>query len=495
VVFAGLLLYGSGGPVYLAFFLQQIGRLPSGPLAAKLFFPFAVGSVPTREDGQMDLIHQDYLMITLPWFLASVCWEALMVTTILPPEKRPMHIYRWNDTISSVSLGLLNVLVNKVVILKWGRALYSSIYTNWRLTDAFSDIYSPAAWWFAFLVGDFFYYVYHRASHYISWVWAGHVVHHSSEEYNLSTALRQPSNDWMTPSLFIYSIPLAFFVPPELDVIQAQIGLLYQFWIHTQLIPPLPKLELIFNSAALHRIHHSRNLRALGKNYGSVLIIWDRLFGTFEPEVVPGDSEPLFYGVIPPLNSWNPLWANLHHFHHMFVAQRRWHGWLTPFVHWTPPNGRCPKLGSRLNPYDKYNARASSVLLRNYLIGQFVLTAMLGIGIGFTGMEWAREQSGHLGIFLFAFLSLSCVGSLQGAETVVALQRMLMVESGRQVLICVAALVVMAVGELQSSTWTIALGMSIALLYGLVHAACLVPMLRGALRLRAAESATCQGGS
>ena len=187
--------------------------------------------------------------------------------------------------------------------------------------------------------------------------------------------------------MLIQTVPPALLgVPQELAVAHWTFNLLMQFWLHTALLPPLPWVELVLNTPSLHRVHHGRNLLALGKNYGAVLSVWDRLGGTFEPEErVLRDEGPMMYGVVPPLQSWDPVWANLHHWHHLLFVQTRWHGLTAPFRHWTPPRARCPALGSRMNPWGKFDLSPRGPVAAGYAAVEFSLA--LGAGLFFTVSE------------------------------------------------------------------------------------------------------------
>lgn len=158
----------------------------------------------------------------------------------------------------------------------------------------------PAAATAAIFGWDFIYYWNHRFMHTSRYMWAIHVVHHSSERYNLSTALRQPVAD-VFGTFVPYGVLAAFGIRPALIVRARAINLLYQYWIHTETIPKLGPFEQVFNTASHHRVHHGSNRQYLDRNHGSILIVWDRLFGTFEPEV-----EPVTYGLTTNINTFNP---------------------------------------------------------------------------------------------------------------------------------------------------------------------------------------------
>ncbi|XP_074051512.1 alkylglycerol monooxygenase-like isoform X4 [Macrotis lagotis] len=149
-------------------------------------------------------------------------------------------------------------------------------------------------------------------------MWAAHQTHHSSEDYNLTTALRQSVFQIYTS--WIFYCPLALFIPPPVFAVHIQFNLLYQFWIHTQIIDNLGPLELILNTPSHHRVHHGRNRYCIDKNYASTLIIWDRIFGTFEAE-----SEKVTYGLTHPINTFEPFKVQFHHLYYMWTTF-----WITP---------------------------------------------------------------------------------------------------------------------------------------------------------------------
>jgi hypothetical protein len=162
-------------------------------------------------------------------------------------------------------------------------------------------------WIWALLIYDFCYYWLHRMGHEVNVLWAAHVVHHQSEQYNLTTALRQTSSGAILGWIFYLPMALIGF-PVEVFAIVALIDLLYQFWVHTEQVGRLGWFDRVFVSPSNHRVHHGVNDIYLDKNYGGILILWDRLFGTFIEE---RDDEKIVYGTRSPLRSWNPFWANL----------------------------------------------------------------------------------------------------------------------------------------------------------------------------------------
>ncbi|XP_077613750.1 alkylglycerol monooxygenase isoform X2 [Crocuta crocuta] len=234
----------------------------------------------------------DYVKQATPFFISLMLLE-LVVSWILkgkPPG-------RLDDALTSISAGILSRLPSL-----FSRSIelttYIYIWENYRLIILPWD--SPWTWYLTFLGVDFGYYWFHRMAHEVNIMWAGHQTHHSSEDYNLSTALRQSVFQIYTSWIF-YS-PLALFIPPSVYAVHLQFNLLYQFWIHTEIINNLGPLELILNTPSHHRVHHGRNRYCIDKNYAGILIIWDRIFGTFEAE-----NEKVVYGLTHPINTFEPF--------------------------------------------------------------------------------------------------------------------------------------------------------------------------------------------
>lgn len=167
-------------------------------------------------------------------------------------------------------------------------------------------------YWFvvAFVIDDFAYFLFHWSAHRVRWFWASHVVHHSSQHYNLSTALRQTWTGFVSIG-FLFRLPLFLIgFPPAMLFFVAALNLIYQFWIHTEMIGRLPRwIEWVMNTPSHHRVHHATNPRYLDRNFAGVFIVWDRLFGTFEPE---RDDERPRYGIVHDLGTFNLLWAAFH---------------------------------------------------------------------------------------------------------------------------------------------------------------------------------------
>jgi sterol desaturase/sphingolipid hydroxylase (fatty acid hydroxylase superfamily) len=214
--------------------------------------------------------------------------------------RRP--VYRLTDAFSDLGCGITQQVVGAL----WATPLfaaYASVHA--RAPASAGELGSPfATWTVAILAVDFMYYWWHRTSHRVNALWAAHVVHHQSEDMNLAVALRQAPLTGLTA--FPFYAPLVTFLPPETVALAAAFNTLYQFWIHTELVGKLGPLEWVLNTPSHHRAHHGINPRYIDRNYGGVLILWDRLFGTFAEE-----TETVVYGTVEPLRSFDPLWAQI----------------------------------------------------------------------------------------------------------------------------------------------------------------------------------------
>lgn len=245
--------------------------------------------------------------IAVPIFALLIAIEAWLILR----ENRDR--FDRKDTWTNIALGFGSLGFGLLFGLFNGLA-YLALYD---LTPLKMPMNTWWAWILLMLADDFCYYWFHRISHESRFFWNFHVVHHSSEKFNLSVAVRQ---SWFSGvAHWIFYLPLALLGFPLWAYLTAHgINLLYQFWIHTELIDRLPRpIEFIFNTPSHHRVHHGVNKPYLDKNYAGILIIWDRLFGSFVAE-----TEPVRYGIIKPLNSYNWLWINLHAWSEMFAAMK-----------------------------------------------------------------------------------------------------------------------------------------------------------------------------
>ena len=341
-----------------------------------------------------------YVQEATPYFIVLIMLEA--VVRALQKKSLP----RINDSISSLTAGMLMTFV-PMLTGSIEVTMYAFIYRHCRVADLPWD--SPWTWWCAFIGVDFVYYWYHRMAHEVNLFWAAHQVHHSSEEYNLTTALRQSTFQRFTSMFF--NLPMALLVPPAAYVVHKEFNLLYQFWIHTEVVSNLGPLEWVLNTPSHHRVHHGVNPYCIDKNYAGVLIIWDRIFGTFQPE-----KDKVVYGLVHQLGLWNPVWVQLHHYIHIW--NQFWnYDWKYKFAvllkgpGWSPGK---PRLGciedipqvspATIKPYD----RAVPTWLQLYCVIHFVLV-LYGtdeLGRAYKTMPYMVS----IPLIVYFIFSLTCFG-------------------------------------------------------------------------------------
>ena len=328
------------------------------------------------------------------------------------------RLYALHDAITDLSLGTISQLAGvlfKVVtlgiyawVVEHARVQLALPAPEWRAT--------PVTWSAVFLLVDLAYYWLHRCSHEVHLLWAGHVVHHSSEEYNLAVALRQSALHGLMS--WVFYIPLALAgVPVTMFVTCYAVNLVYQFWIHTRAVGRLGRLtELVLNTPSHHRVHHGVNPKYQDRNYAGVFIIWDRMFGTFVPE-----EEVPVYGITHPLASWNPLWANVHVFVEIWRLARATRGWRNKLrVVFGAPSWRPPDVGPDTAPVLQVdNATLFDTVVPGavnaYAVAQFV--ALLVAAIQALALA---ERLAPLENAAFAFhlaLGLTAIGGLLEGES------------------------------------------------------------------------------
>jgi len=256
----------------------------------------------------------DLIAHAIPVFVLCLALEA--ISFAVRPDEEKLG-YRFEDARTSVLMGLGNVVINlgwKLVVV----AVYAAVYLASPLHLPTNN---PLTWIVLFFADEIAFYWYHRTHHTIRVLWASHVVHHSSRFYNLSTALRQP---WTPFTALPYWLPLALLgFPPWMILLQQSISLLYQFFIHTERVSTLWRpIEFVFNTPSHHRVHHGSNEQYLDTNYGGILIVWDRIFGTFRPE-----REKVRYGLTKNIDTFNPIRVATHEFAAILRDLRGARGW------------------------------------------------------------------------------------------------------------------------------------------------------------------------
>jgi len=305
------------------------------------------------------------IVASIPLFFILIGIEILAARLL---ERR---VYSFADSFADLGCGMIEQLLG-VLVKAALFAAYLGLYANARLFNLKEDSWVVYA--ICFLAVDFFYYWFHRTSHEVG----AFSVHHQSEQYNLSVALRQGA--FQSFFSWAFYLPLAVFgFPPLVFLTCSALNTLYQFWIHTRLIGKLGPLEWVLNTPSHHRVHHGRNPRYIDRNHAGALIIWDRMFGTFVEET----DEPV-YGIVKPLRSVNPLWANFAGWKELLgvsTRARRWVDRIRPFV--SRPGWRPAELGGPVAPpevrrsTDEPTGPETTPAVSMYVFAHFVL--LLGL--------------------------------------------------------------------------------------------------------------------
>jgi sterol desaturase/sphingolipid hydroxylase (fatty acid hydroxylase superfamily) len=342
------------------------------------------------------------IAFSIPIFFVMIGVEIVVARA----QRRPL--YRFQDSVNSLSCGIAQQ-ASGIGAKAWTVGSYVFVYETLRVTE----LDAGASWvWVLGAIGvDFLYYWFHRASHRVGFLWAGHVVHHQSEEYNLSTALRQSALQGALGAVFYWPLAILGFAP-ALFFLLSTINTLYQFWIHTRLVGKLGPFELLFNTPSHHRVHHGIDPKYIDKNHGGILIVWDRLFGTFQAE----EEEPAF-GTVKPLHSWNPVWANAEAWARMTQMARataRFSDKLWTFF--APPEWRPADLGGPVTIPEV--DRASRVLyerpsrpgMNGYVAAQLALVSLATFRIL---TSWSSAPaSGTAALVVWTLVALLAWGGL-----------------------------------------------------------------------------------
>lgn len=381
----------------------------------------------------------NFVPYAIPFFILAILIEFVYA------RATGRYTYRLNDTLSSLTMGTVSRLMGLI------RLGFTAVLFEWLIADhALWQIptHSIAAWIGAFVLYDLCYYFAHRYGHEWRILWAAHVAHHQSEEFNLSTALRQTSTGWLTA---VFYLPLYFIgFPAEMLIAVGSLNLIYQFWVHTEHIKRLGVFDYIFVTPSNHRVHHAKNPCYIDRNYGGVFILWDRLFGTFEDERT---NEPCVYGITEQLNSFNPVWANLQVYIQGCkdtVAAKHWRDKL---LLWFKGPGFKPE-GTDQTPHDwrapKFDPAATPFVKRYTFVHFWLLVIATFVVLSYEKELKSTELYALAGLCLAGFCTLSAMLENRAGAVVF--------EIARLVLSAGAALVVMVTTAIE---WTLAI-MSIA---------------------------------
>ena len=392
-------------------FLSDLRLLAYGVSAKEFRYAENMTSTPSAHE----LIHgggvPNYTLRAIPMFIVAIIFE-LFVGLL-----RGKKLYRMNDFMTSIFLGSTMLVVSIWTKLATISA-YCYIYKNFRLATLPMD--SWYTWIGLFLGIDLGYYWMHRTAHTYHFMWAAHSVHHSGEDYNLATALRQGALQGATS--WVFYLPLALAFHPGCYAGHQALNTLGQFWIHTKVIGDLGPLEYIFNTPMHHRMHH----RPPGNcNYAALLIIWDRMFGTFKVE----REQQEYYGLAKQYSTWDPVWANFEHARRVFVnvggsnsfcklfARRVKHpSVFKPMeVFGAIPYGAQSRW---IMPYkakrEKYDPVLNHSIILFYCFGHFVVTLAATLGVLMSKDSFTSIQMALVSVYIL--FSMSCIAKLLDGE-------------------------------------------------------------------------------
>jgi len=345
----------------------------------------------------------DYIALSVPVFFILIGIE------LAYSFYKKLGYYRLNDSIANLSQGIGSQITGLFMktALFFG---YKYVFENWRLFDLPNTIW---VWIILFIGVDFFYYWFHRMSHQVNALWAAHIVHHQSEEYNLTVALRQSwFQSWFS---WVFYLPLALIgFDPLMFVTLSAFNTLYQFWIHTRAIKSMGFLEYIINTPSHHRVHHGSNPKYIDKNHAGSLIIWDKMFGTFQKE-----EEEVYYGITTPLASWNPVWANVHYWSELWSTAKKADTIGDKFRVFIKPPGWFPASlgGFKSAPeidvinYKKFDSEYSRNVIA-YVVFQFLVALTVGSILLFLYAKLEMYQV-FIASVLTIFTLLSCGALLE----------------------------------------------------------------------------------
>lgn len=381
---------------------------------------------------------ENLIALAVPVFFISIAIE--IVASLIMKRK----VYRFNDSISDLSAGMLQELVGvftKILLFGVYIIIFDLVHkpANALPGQTYGIPVNILTWVVVFLLVDVIYYWFHRNSHNIAIIWGSHEAHHSSQEYNLSVALRQGAFQRLFSFPYYLPMAIAGFSPLQFMVC-SQINTLYQFFIHTRLVNKLGFLEYFMNTPSHHRVHHGVNPKYIDKNHAGMLIIWDKIFGTFQKE----EEEP-YYGTVKPLTTFNPVWAQLHYWWGLFQLSLKARGLDKLKVWFAGPGWKPDYLGGKhpipeINPktYEKYDP-PNTTRLKIYagivfalslpiflilqrtkglpVLNQLILAAPVVIGLAAAGGLMMRKKWGlvleFIRVPLFIFVVFAMVSVLR----------------------------------------------------------------------------------
>ncbi|WP_316829541.1 sterol desaturase family protein [Pedobacter aquatilis] len=339
----------------------------------------------------------NYLAFAIPAFFIFVFLEYK-----LAQQKKRSSVFKYESSIANFSVGIAERLLNLFIAASFYQ-LYEWVYKNYALFNIPNKWY---IWIFLLLATDLVWYWYHRLGHEINFLWAAHIVHHQSEEFNLSAAARITTIQAVFRNVFWCVLPFIGFHPDMIIVILLAHGA-YSFFTHTQLIGKIGWLEHVFITPSLHGVHHASDEKYLDKNYGDVFVFWDKIFGTFQTE-----EEPPSYGLTHPIKSYSFLWQHFHYYLEIIEAYRRANGfkekWIAVFG--SPAlmdQGIRPELEER---YLQRKHDEEKIKFKGYVNFQLILIVAI---LTLTTMFYESINSlNAIAILVFIMITLINIGAL-----------------------------------------------------------------------------------
>lgn len=345
----------------------------------------------------------DLILFAVPFFFG------LIVIELIAGKVRGRDYYRLHDSLTSLATGTISQVVSVIQTLI-PLTVYVIVYEQFA---TFKLGRSGFAWLLAFVLYDLCYYWLHRFGHEMNILWAAHVVHHSSEEYNLTTALRQTGSGFLS---FIFYLPLALLgIEPLMLITVGALNLIYQFWVHTQHIAKLGWFEKIFVTPSNHRAHHAQNTIYIDRNYGGVFIVWDRLFGSYQEEL---DDDPVVFGIRGAVKTWNPLWVNWQVYNQLLQDAINTRNWWYKVTIWFRRTGWRPgdvidarpiAKNDDLSEFQKFDSHVTGPLKAHCLI-QFIATTF--IALSFANNATYMGLQDQIAVVVFTLLSSYSIGVL-----------------------------------------------------------------------------------
>jgi len=334
-----------------------------------------------------------FLAFAMPAFFLFVWLEYKLAQK----KKRP-EIFNYESSVSNISIGLAERLINLFIAGSFYQAFYF-IYNNYRIFDIPSNF---LIWIGLLLATDFVWYWYHRMGHEINFFWAAHIVHHHSEEFNFTVAARITTFQAIIRTGFWCILPLAGFHPTMVITMLLVHGA-YSFFTHTQIIGRIKWLEYIFVTPSIHGVHHASDEKYLDKNYGDMFTFWDRIFGTFQEE-----EEKPKYGLTHPLKSYSFLWQHFHYYFEIYELWKRSKGFK---ARWNALFGSPATMDQDIRPMlekrflqDKTDRRYR-LKFRNYLYIQLAIVTLLltVFTYNFEGLNWYDK------LFVLSFIMITLI--------------------------------------------------------------------------------------